>query len=84
MVHQGGPRYGQLGQVKRGISADSHKGEPAHVAMRRIHLALARQEELLAQPEGKKDSKQGTKGYRPFPVAPWHVTQAGLWSLIGK
>ncbi|ORX36306.1 anaphase-promoting complex subunit 5-domain-containing protein [Kockovaella imperatae] len=57
--------------------------EPVHVAMRRIHLTLARHEDLMAKSEGKREGKQGIKPYRPFPLAPWHATQAGLWSMIG-
>ena len=59
------------------------QGEPAHVAMRRVHLALVRHQEAVSKPDSKRDIREGIKGYCVLPMSTWHASQASLWSVMG-
>ena len=61
------------------------QGEPAHVAMRRAHLALARSEEGPPKPPNnmQRETKDTSKVYKLFHEGAWQAIQAGLWTIMG-
>ena len=57
-------------------------GEPVHIALRRIHLALARYDFSRTKAEDKQI--QGWVTEPSFDEGAWHAAQAGLWSMMGS
>lgn len=55
-----------------------------HIAIRRIHLALARYENTQVKPSDSKEPKDGWTRRHDFDLSAWHATQAGLWNMMGS
>ncbi|ORY23427.1 hypothetical protein BCR39DRAFT_549234 [Naematelia encephala] len=59
-------------------------GEPVHVAMRRIHLAMARYDQTSLKPEDKREPREGWTTEHDLDLAAWHAAQASLWGMMGS
>ena len=59
----------------------SSQGEPTHIALRRVQLALARYE--VTRPKTEDKHARGWVAEHAFDESAWHGSQAALWALMG-